>query len=164
MDFYGVKEIGNGKLYFCKIKTIKNISCSIHVNSICQLNDKYMCVGLQNHDLNGQISGFAIIDIDTREICRVIRDDEINSLYYIKDKNLLIASMEVRDNIKNFFMTKIYKIINNRNDKGKEEIDFKSIYNYKNEHDDNISTIVEFKSFCIRLIMEEKDLKDANKQ
>jgi len=164
MDFYGVKEIGNGKLYFCKIKTIKNISCSIHVNSICQLNDKYMCVGLQNHDLNGQISGFAIIDIDTREICRVIRDDEINSLYYIKDKNLLIASMEVRDNIKNFFMTKIYKIINNRNDKGKEEIDFKSIYNYKNEHDDNISTIVEFKSFCIRLIMEEKEQKDADKQ
>ena len=164
MDFYGVKEIGNGKLYFCKIKTIKNISCSIHVNSICQLNDKYMCVGLQNHDLNGQISGFAIIDIDTREICRVIRDDEINSLYYIKDKNLLIASMEVRDNIKNFFMTKIYKIINNRNDKGKEEIDFKSIYNYKNEHDDNISTIVEFKSFCIRLIMEEKEQKDEDKQ
>ena len=163
MDFYGVKEIGNGKLYFCKIKTIKNISCSIHVNSICQLNDKYMCVGLQNHDLNGQISGFAIIDIDTREICRVIRDDEINSLYYIKDKNLLIASMEVRDNIKNFFMSKIYKIINNRNDKGKE-IDFKSIYNYKNEHDDNISTIVEFKSFCIRLIMEEKEQKDADKQ
>ena len=72
--------------------------------------------------------------------------------------------MEVRDNINKFFMTKIYKIINNRNDKGKEEIDFKSIYNYKNEHDDNISTIVEFKSFCIRLIMEEKEQKDADKQ
>ena len=164
MDFYGVKEIGNGKLYFCKIKTIKNISCSIHVNSICQLNDKYMCVGLQNHDLNGQISGFAIIDIDTREICRVIRDDEINSLYYIKDKNLLIASMEVRDTKMNYFMTKIYKIVNNRNDKGKEEIDFKRLHKYKNEHNDNISTVVEFKSFFIRLIMEEKEQKDANKQ
>ena len=164
MDFYGVKEIGNGKLYFCKIKTIKNISCSIHVNSICQLNDKYICVGLQNHDLIGQISGFAIVDIYTREICRVIRDDEINSLYFIKDRKLLIASMEVRDAKKNFFMTKIYKIGNNRNDKGEEEIDFKSIYNYKNEHHDNISTVIEFKSFCIRLIMDEKEKKDKNKQ
>ena len=89
IDFYGVKEIGNDKLYYCNIKTIKNISCSIHVNSICQLNDKYMYVGFQNHDLNGQISGFAIIDIDTREICRVIRDGEINSINYMKDKNLL---------------------------------------------------------------------------
>ena len=164
IDFYGVKEIGNGKLYFIKIKTINNISCSIHVDSICQINDNYICVGLQNHDLNGQISGFAIIDIDTREICRVIRDQEINSLYFIKDKNLLLASMEVRDVKKNYFKTKIYKIINNKNDKGKEEIDFKNIFNYQNQHNGNISTVIEFKSLCIRLIMDENVQRDINKQ
>ena len=46
--------------------------------------------------------------------------------------------MEVRDTKKNYFMTKIYKIINNKNDKGKEEIDFKNIYNNKNENNNNI--------------------------
>jgi hypothetical protein len=147
IEFYGVQKMDNDKLYFSKIKVINNISCSIHVNSICQFKDKYLCIGLQNHNLKGQISGFALIDIYNRDICRIIRDQEISCLYFNLESNLLIASMEVRDIKNNYFMTKIYKITKNVGDKGDEEIDLKNIYQFKSGHNDTISSVYQLKTF-----------------
>ena len=147
IEFYGVQKMGNDKLYFSKIKVINNISCSIHVNSICQFKDKYLCIGLQNHNLKGQISGFALIDIYNRDICRIIRDQEISCLYFSLESNLLIASMEVRDIKNNYFMTKIYKITTNVGDKGDKEIDLKRIYQFKSGHNDTISSVYQLKTF-----------------
>ena len=130
------------------------------MNSICQLKDKYLCVGLKNHNLEGQISGFAIIDIFTREISRIIRDQEISCLYYNLEKNLLIASMEVRDIKSNYFMNKIYKVTNNVGDKGKEEIDLKKIFEYKNGHRDTMSSIFELNSFCFNANIENDNLNE----
>ena len=160
IEFYGAKKIGNGSLYFSKINIIRNISCSIQVNSICQLNNKYVCVGLQNHDLKGQISGFAIIDIYSRDICRIIRDHEISCIFCNRDKNILIASMEVRDIKNNYFMNKVYKICNSVGDKGKEDIDLKKIYEYKNGHGDTVSSVCEIKPFCIKVNTEQKNINE----
>ena len=160
IEFYGAHKVGYNNIDFNRITVIKNISCSIQVNSICQLNDKYLCVGLQNHDLEGQISGFAIIDIYTREISRIIRDHEISCLYYSTENNLLIASMEVRDIKSNYFMNKIYKVINNIGDKGKEEIDLQKIYEYKNGHKDTVSSIFELKPFCFRVNIEKDKINE----
>ena len=159
INFYGVKKIDT-QLYFAKIKVITNISCSIQVNSICQISDKYVCIGLQNHDLKGQISGFAIIDVYTREICRIIRDQEISGLYYSLKSELLFASMEVRDKKKNCFMTKIYKIEKNFGDRGEEEIDFKKIFEYNNKHIDTISSVAELKPLCFRFDTEQEGFND----
>jgi hypothetical protein len=161
IEFYGVKKVEK-QLLFMKIQVINNISCSIQVNSICRISDKYICVGLQNHDLKGQISGFAIIDVYSREISRIIRDQEISCLYYSLQNDLLIASMEVRDKKKNFFMTKIYKISKNRGDRGEEEIDFKKIFEYNNKHIDTISSVCELKSLCFRFNTEQDDFNDNN--
>ena len=152
--------MGNGNLYFNRISLIENISCSIQVNSICQLKDKYLCVGLQNHNLEGQVSGFAIIDIYTREISRIIRDQEISCLYYSLENNLLIASMEVRDIKGNYFMNRIYKVTNNVGDKGKEEIDLKKVYEYKNGHKDTVSSIFDLKPFYIRVNIENDKINE----
>lgn len=103
---------------------------------------------MQNHDLKGQISGFAIIDIYSRDISRIIRDHEISCIYYNLEQNLLIASMEVRNIEKNFFMNKVYKVCNNIGDKGKEDIDLKKIYEYKNGHIDTVSSVCELTKIC----------------
>ena len=160
IEFYGVQKIYNGKLYFTKIKIINNISCSVEINSICQIKDKYLCVGLQNHDLKGQISGIAIIDIFSRDICRIIRDQEISCLYFSEEKNILFASMECRDIKQNYFMTKIFKIIKNVSDKGKEEIDLKKIYEYRNDYISTISSILEIKTLCFKLNIEKKYISE----
>ena len=159
IEFYGAKEIGEGNLYFSRIKIIENISCSVEVNAVSQIKDKYLCVGLQNHNLKGQISGYAFIDIYNREICRIIRDEEVSCVYFDKENDLLLASMEVRA-IKNYFMKKIYKIIKNNNDKGQSEIDLKMIYEYKNEHNDTVSSIIELKPLCFSYNIEKEKITE----
>ena len=159
--FFGVKKFDNGQLNIYKIKIINNVSCSIQVNSVCQIKDQYICVGLQNHDLKGQISGFALLDIFTRDICRIIRDQEISSLYFIEGYDLLLASMEVRDTKKNYFMTKLFQVNKNPDDKGnKTIIDLKKIYEYKHNHTDTISSVIELKTFNFNLNLEQKALDE----
>ena len=89
----------NKKEKYCvkKIKEISGLSCSAEADSIYQIKDKYICVGLQNHNLNGQMSGFAFIDINYKNVVRIIKDQEISCVYYNAKYNLLFASMEVRD-------------------------------------------------------------------
>ena len=162
IEFYGAQK-QEKFLYFYKIKVINNISCSIQVNSICSINNQYICIGLQNHNLIGQISGFAIIDVFTREICRIIRDQEISSLYFNLQNNILVASMEVRDIKNNFFMTKMYKVAKTKGDKGKEEIDLKNIFEYKNEHNDTIISVSEINTSRIKFnIEQEEELENLN--
>ena len=160
IEFYVTQRIGNGKLFFNKIKIINNISCSIQVNSICQIKDKYLCVGLQNHDLIGQISGFALIDIYKKDICRIIRDQEISCMYYNLEKNLLFASMEVRDIKKNYFMSKVYEVCNIIGDKGIEDINLKQIYRYKNGHTDTISSIFEINTICYKDCIDQEKINN----
>ena len=109
-------------ILFQKGNVLDGLSCSAEADSICQINEKYICVGLQNHNLNGQVSGFAFVDIYKRNLCGIVNDQEISCVFYNMKNNLLFASMEVRDPKGNYFMSKIYNIINVKNDRGDEEI------------------------------------------
>ena len=50
------------------IKVIDNISFSIEPDSISHINEKYICIGLQDYRNQNQKNGFSLIDIDNRQI------------------------------------------------------------------------------------------------
>ena len=127
--FYGIK---NDKIE--KIKEINGISCSVEPDSICQINEKIICIGLQNYSRGNQMDGFALIDISKRELYKIIKDQyPISSICYYKEKNLIIASMQIQEKDgDDYYSTNIYKIMENKGDKGTKEIEFKKVYEYKN--------------------------------
>ena len=158
--FFGIKKDRKGDYITEKIKEINGLSCSAEADSICQINEKYLCIGLQNHNLNGQISGFVFIDINKREISRIVTDQEISCVCYNEKNNLLFASMEVRDPKRNYFSTKIYNVIQNKGDKGDEKIELKEIYKYRNNHTDTISSIQHITCSYFKDNIEEQNILD----
>ena len=136
IEFYKVKKI-NDDLSVKRIKILNNISCSTEADSICQLNDKFLCIGLQNFDLKGQISGYAIVNIEEREISQIIKDNNIYSLNFIKENNLLMAAMEVRNKDNNYNMIKMYNITENE----ERIIKFENICQFKSKHNGIIVSI-----------------------
>ena len=158
--FYGIKKNKRNDYIVTKIKELDGISCSAEADSICKINEKYICIGLQNHNLNGQISGFAFIDIDKRELCKIVCDQEISCVCYNMKNNLLFAAMEVRDPMRNYFMTKIYKVINEKDDRGNNEIGLKEIYQYKNKQSDIITSIQQIGVSNFNVNLEQKNIFD----
>ena len=159
LAFYGLNKANENK--FEKIKEINNLSCSIGADSICQINNKYLCVGLQSHNLNGQIDGFAFIDINKREICRIIKYNlGVSSLYYNSRKNLLLASMEINDKNNCTFMTKMFGVIQNKGDRGNDEIELKGIYQFKNDIFYSITSILLMNVSCYKENLDEKNIKE----
>ena len=140
--FYGVNKIFDK--YNIKIITeIDGISCSGEPDTICQLNKKYLCIGLQNYGKPNQKNGFAIINIINRELYKFIeiKDSPVSSLCYIKDKQLLLATMEIIENGR-YFSTKVYKLIKNtENEEKNNGIEFKNIFKHKNKKNDVITSI-----------------------
>ena len=126
--FYGIK---NDKI--SKIKEIKGLSCSTEPDSICQLNDNIICIGLQNYNMKDQVNGFALIDIYKRELHSIIGDHDVSSLYCYKENNLLLASMEIIERNIDYFSTNIYKIIENKDDKENNKIGLEKVYEYRNK-------------------------------
>ena len=156
--FFGIKKDRKGDYIIKIIKEIDELSCSAEADSICQINENYLCIGLQNHNLKGQISGFAFIDLNKRDIIRIVRDEEISCVCYNDKNNLLFASMEVRDPKRNYFSTKIYNVIQNKGDKGNEEIELKEIYKYRNNHTDTISSIQQMTGSYFKDNLEEQNI------
>ena len=115
-------------------KEIEGISCSCEPDTLCQINEKYICVGLQDFERNNQKNGFALIDIFKRELHQIIEDGPISSLYYIKEKNLLMATLEIIEK-KRYFETKLYKVIKNN-----DIFEFNNINKYKNNQSDVITS------------------------
>ena len=146
LEFFEIKQLENNILSISRTKLIENISCSTEADSICQLNDDFLCVGLQNHDLKGQISGYAIIDINKKEIHQIIRDNEIYCLNFIKEKNLLMAAMEVRNEKGNYNMIKMYNFrINKENN-----VELEKICQFKAKHENIIVSLLELKKIdCV---------------
>ena len=146
VEFYGIKAGEKGAYNVKKIKEITGISCSTEADSICQISNRYLCIGLKKHNFKGQKSGFAIIDIFKRENYGIIRDQEISCIFFNPKNQLLFASMEVRNTKKYYFSTKIYKINN-----VEDEIEFEKIYQYNNKQDDVITSILQINSFDANL-------------
>ena len=144
--FFGIRKNNLDEYYVDIIEEIKGLPCSIEADSICQINEKYICIGLQQTDIKENISGFAFIDIYKREISRIINTgkEQISCLYYNPINQLLFAAIEIKkENKRSKFKTKIYKLREEKGDKEKKEIDLKEIYHYKNNHYDPIDSIVQ---------------------
>ena len=159
--FFGVKKNNLDKYYAEKITEIENLSCSIEADSICQINDRYLCVGLQRKNLDVQKNGFALIDIYQRDVYKIINtiDDEISSLCYNPKNNLLFASMEIcNGKLKSDFKTKIYQLIDKINDKRERKIELKFLYQHNNKHRDSISSIKQIPITNNNMDLEEKDI------
>ena len=131
--FYNIKKIF-GEYKITGKKEIEGISCSCEPDTLCQINEKYICVGLQDFERNNQKNGFALIDIFKRELHQIIEDGPISSLYYIKEKNLLMATLEIIEK-KRYFETKLYKVIKNN-----DIFEFNNINKYKNNQSDVITS------------------------
>ena len=140
--FYGVNKIFDK--YNIKIITeIDGISCSGEPNTICQLNKRYLCIGLQNYEKPNQKNGFAIINIINRELYKFIeiKNSPVSSLCYIKEKQLLLATVENVEKGR-YFSTKVYKLLKNtENDENNNGIEFKNIFKHKNKQTDVITSI-----------------------
>ena len=159
--FYGIKiDKRNNEYIVTKIKELDGLSCSAEADSICQINEKYICVGLQNHNLNGQVSGFAFVDIYKRNLCGIVNDQEISCVFYNMKNNLLFASMEVRDPKGNYFMSKIYNIINVKNDRGDDEIQLKKLFQHKNNQTDIITSIQPITIPYFKVNLEQQNILD----
>ena len=139
--FYGVKKIfGEYKVEW--IKKIEGISCSSEPDTICQLNKKYICIGLQDYGLD-QKNGFALIDINNRILFKIIEKNEpIYSIFYLKEKKILLATMDSDIKEPNF-LVRAYKFLKSSEDKdkNKDEYTLNEIYNYKSEQIDVIVSI-----------------------
>ena len=131
----------SGQYHIRTIKVINNLSCSEEPNSICQISKKYICIGLQSYDIPNQINGFALINIFTRTLVKIIKEDPINCLYYSKENNLLFASMEKIIQNYRYYYTKIYQINKNKGNNKNYEIKFDQIYEHENYQVDTITSI-----------------------
>ena len=140
--FFGVKKIF-GKYNIKIITEIDGISCSGEPNTICQLNKKYLCIGLQNYEKPNQKNGFAIINIIKRELYKFIESEDypVSSLCFITEKQLLLATMEIVEKGR-YFETKVYKLIKNKEDEEKNNgIELKNIFQHRNKQTDVIISI-----------------------
>ena len=154
--YYSLKNNLN-KNFEYKTKVINNISCSAEADSICQLNKNFICVGLQNHEKEGQISGFAIIDVKRKNISRIVKDLAIYSLYYNYEKKLLYAAADMieKDNKHKFH------VIINQVVEGMEEIYLNKIFSFDSKHKDIIVSILEINKEQIKEF-EEEDNENNN--
>ena len=140
VEFYGVKKIF-GKYSVDLIKKISGISCSYEPDIICQLNKNYICIGLQDYNWEGQKNGFALIDINKRELYKIIEiNSPIYSLFYMKEKKMLLATMDSDNNEPNF-LVRAYKFLKNNEEKNKDDYTLNEIYKYKSEQVDVIVSI-----------------------
>ena len=90
---------------------------------------------------DGQTSGFAIIDINQKELCFIYEDSDVSCLCYNYKKNLLFASMEIRNSKKDDFCCKIYTIKTNEEENGEEIVNLEEIKSYKLSQNDVITSI-----------------------
>ena len=141
IQFFALKS-NNCYLNIAKAKKIENVSCSIEPDSICQLNDNFICVGLQNFNIIGQKSGYALIDINQKTLTKIIEDNEIFYVNFNKERNLLLTSMVVR-NFEGFYnMIKVHNIQVD----GNNNIAFKTRYEFKSRHKGKIISIFDIHS------------------
>lgn len=70
--------------------TIDDINCSRYVDSVSLINNKILCVGVQDTTLSS-INGIALIDINLRQIVSFIEDDFPTAIYKLKNDLIAIA-------------------------------------------------------------------------
>ena len=142
LEFYKIDKTTDDNIRINRIKLINDISCSTEADSTCQINHKFIIVGLENFNHAKQINGFALIDVYKREICKIINDLPVSTICYNTEKKLLFSALDlVEIGNKHTNIIKIYELIEGIND-----VNFKEIYNFKSEHKDIIVTLLNLKN------------------
>ena len=139
--FYRVRKDYSGKYFKDKLGEIDGISCSTEPDSICQLNEQYLCVGIQNNNDQLIKYGFALIDINKIKICKFIEGYNTTSLYYDKENSLLISAIEKLEGEDKSFLTQIYKVIINKREGFDDEIEFEPKIEHTNSQNYYIISI-----------------------
>lgn len=142
VEFHTINKINEKiELKKSKLKKIK-ISCSTLADTICQLNKQFICVGLQGFKKIGQKNGLAIINIQKKEIYKIIDNLPIYSLCFSKEKKLLYSAMDEIEIVKkNKFMINIYKVVEE-----KDEIFLDNVCKFKTKHKEIIVTLLELQN------------------
>ena len=109
-------EKGNDVLRFYdnnynNYKTINNISCSELVDTICQIDDQYLCVALQKWSSN-QIKGIAIINLIKKQIVNTIQGDSTTCIALINSYDKIIITGG-RDKTNKKSILRLWKLKNN---------------------------------------------------
>ena len=89
-------EKGNDVLRFYdnnynNYKTIYNISCSELVDTICQIDEQYLCVALQKWNSN-QVKGIAIVNLIKKQIVNTIQSDSMTCVSLINSSDKVIIT------------------------------------------------------------------------
>ena len=89
-------EKGNDVLRFYdtnynNYKSIFNISCSELVDTICQIDEQYLCVALQKWSSN-QVKGLAIVNIIKKQIVKNIHADSMTCITLISSTDKIIMT------------------------------------------------------------------------
>ena len=74
--------------------TIKNISCSELPDSLCQLSKDILAVALQKWK-DGQIRGIALININSRQICKIVQTDAITYINKLSNNLIITGGREL---------------------------------------------------------------------
>jgi hypothetical protein len=74
--------------------SIKGISCSELPDSICQLNNKLLAVALQRWK-EGQVRGIALININSRQIAKIIQTDAITYINVMSNGLVITGGREL---------------------------------------------------------------------
>ena len=76
--------------------TIDDINCSRYVDSVLLINNKILCVGVQDTTLSS-INGIALIDINLRQVITFIESEFPTSMYKLNNDLFVIASNKATD-------------------------------------------------------------------
>ena len=130
-------EKGNDTLRFYDLnynnyKTIYNISCSELIDTICQIDEDYLCVALQKWNAK-QIKGIAIIDLKEKQIINIIQGDSMTCISLINSKEKIIITGG-RDNTNKKSIIREWKLQN----KG----ELIQLYEICTEQNDAITSII----------------------
>ena len=110
-------------------------------DTICQLNEKYLCVGIQSNNDQLIKYGFVLIDINEIKIYKFIEGYNNTSLYYDKENRLLISAIEKLEGKDKSFLTQIYKVIFNKREGIDDEIEFEQKIEHTNSQNYYIISI-----------------------
>ena len=100
LSFYGIMKIPekNGYCVYTEDKKIKNIACSIYVDSICFLDQDLIGVALQN-EKESDFDGIALINVKENELKKIIKGLKIGiiKLNYINNKKNIVFFTNKKD-------------------------------------------------------------------
>ena len=72
------------------LDTIYDINCSRFVDSVLMINDKLLCIGVQDNSFSS-LNGIALVNINTRQIVTFIEEQSPTAIYKLKNDLIVMG-------------------------------------------------------------------------